>query len=45
MIRFSLRAAAGVVLAAMSFAAAAQSPSGASVPVTPDNFPRAESDL
>ena len=28
MIRFSLRAAAGVVLAAMSFAAAAQSPSG-----------------
>jgi hypothetical protein len=30
---------------AMSVAAAAQSSSGASVPVTPDNFPRAESDL
>ena len=45
MVRFSLRAAASGLLAAMSFAAAAQSPSGTSVPVTPDNFPRAESDL
>lgn len=41
----SSKAAASVLLTVMSFAAAAQSPSGASVPVTPDNFPRAESDL
>lgn len=45
MIHLSARVAASVLLAAMSFAAAAQSLSGASVPVTPDNFPRAESDL
>ena len=45
MIHSSLRVAASVLLAAMSFGAVAQSPSGTSVPVTPDNFPRAESDL
>jgi hypothetical protein len=45
MIRLSVRIAASVLLATMGFAAAAQTPSGASVPVTPDNFPRAESDL
>jgi hypothetical protein len=45
MVHFSLGAFASVLLMAMSFAAAAQSSSGASFPVTPDNFPRAESDL
>jgi len=45
MTRFSLSAAASVLLAALGFAAAAQPQSTAPVPVTPDNFPRAESDL
>lgn len=45
MIHFLVRATASIFLAAMSFSAVAQSPCGPSVPVTPDNFPRAESDL